>query len=178
MGHRMAADFKSLAVEITKLFWRQIARRSQKSGRYIKGSVKAEFAKHWNGGDQVGLAAVVEGHADARFGGVMNRLADVQATKSRLTQELHLAAKGLERQDVADITRFGLAELTASQLQFVVHQKNDVRGPMTHDETPSPSRPQLGRSAPVAWAWRSSRASNGERRKGPPARRPEISGFF
>ena len=61
------------------------------------------------------------------FCGKAKRLAYTQPAKAGLLDPLHLAAKFLDRQDVTYVAGFGLAELAARQLEFVIHQERDAR---------------------------------------------------
>ena len=53
MGHRMAADLKTLRVEISRLAGTEVTGRAQKSSREIEGCVEAKLAEHGRGGDKV-----------------------------------------------------------------------------------------------------------------------------
>src|ERR1019366_703398 len=125
VGHRMASDLETLRIELTYLAAIEVTGRVQKSSRGVEGGVEAELAEHGRGRDQVGLAAIVKRETDARLGRIMKRLANTQPAPAGLLHPRHLAAENFERQNVAHIARLGLAELSASELQFVVHQEND-----------------------------------------------------
>src|SRR6202795_99049 len=114
MRHRMAADLKTLRVEIAHLSGSKVTRRAQESSSEVEGCVEAELAEHWCGGDKIGLAAIVEGYTDARLGKIAKSFTDVQAAPAGFFDPRHLAAEGIERQNVAHIAGFGLGELTAS----------------------------------------------------------------
>src|SRR4029077_21049851 len=127
MCHRMAADLKTLHVEIAHLSGIKVTGRAQESSGEVEGCVEAELAEHGRGGDKIGLAAIVEGDTNARLGRIANSLANVQAARAGLFDPRHLAAESFEWHDVAYVAGLGLAELTASDLQFVVHQEHNVR---------------------------------------------------
>ena len=73
VGHRMAANFESLGIEVAKLFRGEIAGRSEESRGHIEGGMKIKPAKYGSGGDQVGFAAIVESNADTRLRGILPR---------------------------------------------------------------------------------------------------------
>src|ERR1700732_1784427 len=131
MRHRMAADLKTLRVEIARLDGTEVTRSAQESSGEVNGCVEAELAEHWCGGDKISLAAIVEGYTNARLGRIPKSFTDVQAAPAGFFDPRHLAAEGIERQNVAHIAGFGLGELTASDLQFVVHQEHNARGSHT-----------------------------------------------
>src|SRR6202163_2135700 len=126
MRHRMAADLKSLRVEIARLDGTEVTGSAHESSGEVKGCVEAELAEHWRGGDKISFAAIVEGDTNARFDGIAKSFADVQAAPARLFDPRHLAAEGFERQNVAHVAGLGLGELTASDLQLVVHQEHNA----------------------------------------------------
>src|ERR1039458_4591728 len=99
MRHRMAADLKALRAELARLFGIEVAGHSQKSSRQIESCVEAKFTKDGSGRDQVRLAAIVEGDADARLRWVTKRFADAQAAKAGLFDPLHLDTECFERQN-------------------------------------------------------------------------------
>src|SRR5216684_2580444 len=123
----MAADLKTLRVEIAHLSGGEVTRRAQESSSEVEGCVQAEFAEHGCGGDKIGLAAIVEGDTHARLGRIAKSFADIQAAPAGFFDPRHLAAEGFERQNVAYVAGFGLAELAASDLQFVIHQEHNAR---------------------------------------------------
>ena len=127
MRHRMAADLKTLRVEILHLAGTEVAGRAQESSGEVKGCVEAELAKHRRGGGKISFAAIVEGDTNARLGRIAKSFADVHSAPAEFFDPRHLAAEGIERQNVAHIAGLALGELTASNLQFVVHQEHDAR---------------------------------------------------
>src|ERR1700676_1277576 len=127
MRHRMAADLKTLCVELAHLVGAEVTGRAQESSSEVEGCIEAELAEHGRGGDKIGLAAIVEGNTNARLSRIANSLTDVQAAPAGLFDPCHLAAESFERQNVAHVAGLGLAELTASQLKLVVHQEHNAR---------------------------------------------------
>src|ERR1035438_3633843 len=161
----MAADLKTLRVEIAHLAGIEVTGRAQESGGEVEGCVEAELAEYGRGGDQVGLAAVVKGDTNAGLGRIANRFADVQAAPAGCFDPRHLAAEGFERQNVAHIAGLGLAELTASDLQFVIHQEHNARG--SHDVSEVRIACRRRSSANAGRAWRAAdRAGKGPPRAG------------
>src|SRR5580658_943828 len=126
MRHRMAADLETLSVKIAHLAGIEVTRCSQKSCGEIESCVEAELAKDGRGGDKVSLAAIVKGDTNTLPSRITQSLSNVQAVPARCFYPLHLSAENFKRQNVTHITRFGLAELAPSQLQFVVHQENNA----------------------------------------------------
>src|SRR6202140_428758 len=123
----MAADLKTLRIEVAYLSGIKVAGRAQESSGEVEGCVEAERAEHGRGGEKIGLAAIVEGDTNARLGRIAKSFADVQAAPAGFFDPRHLAAEGFERQNVAQVAGFGLGELAASDLQFVVHQEHNAR---------------------------------------------------
>src|SRR4030088_1136287 len=127
MRHRMATDLKTLRVELAHLVGAEVTGRAQESSSEVKGGIEAELAEHGRGGNKIGLAAIIEGDTNARLSRIANSLADVQAAPAGLFDPCHLAAESFERQNVAHVSGLGLAELTARDLQFVIHQEHNAR---------------------------------------------------
>src|SRR5438445_2662584 len=121
----MAADLKTLRVEILHLAGTVVTGRAQEASGEVKGCVEAERAEQGRGADEIGLAAIVEGDTNAWLGRIAKSFADVQAAPAGFFDPRHLAAEGFERQNIAHVTGLGLAELTASDLQLVVHQEHN-----------------------------------------------------
>ena len=126
MRHRMAADLKTLRIEVAYLRGIKVAGRAQESSGEVEGCVEAELAEQGRGAEKIGLAAIVEGDTNARLGRIAKSFADVQAAPSGLFDPRHLAAEGFERQNVAHVAGLGLAELTAIDLQLVIHQEHNA----------------------------------------------------
>src|SRR5208282_2924817 len=124
--HRMAADLETLRVKIAHLAGIEITGRAQESSGEVESCAEAELAKHGRSSDKVGLAAIVERDANAGFGRIAQRIANVQAAPAGFLHARHLGAKGVDRQNVAYVTGFGLAELTAREFQLVVHQEHNA----------------------------------------------------
>src|ERR1700688_2014340 len=120
MSHRMAGDLETLCVQVAYLISVEVAGRAEKSSGQVEGGVEAELTKHWSGGDKVGLAPIVKGDTDTRFGRIPDGFAYVQAAPARSYDPRHLAAESFDRQNVANIAGHGLAQFTARELQFVV----------------------------------------------------------
>src|SRR5260370_324809 len=125
--HRMAADLKTLRVELAHLAGIEVTGRAQESSGEVEGCVEAKLAEHRCGGDNVGLAAIVKGHTNARLRPIAQSFADIQASQAGFFHPRHLAAEGFERQNVAHVAWLGLAELAASELELVGHQEHNTR---------------------------------------------------
>src|ERR1700675_1560469 len=123
VGHRVAADLESLRIQFAHLMSVEVARSSKETGGEIEGSIEAEFAEHRGGGEQIGLAAIVKRNAHVAAGRIAKRLSDVNTSPVGFLELSHLPAKLLDGQDVPDVARVRLAQLSASKLQFVIHQE-------------------------------------------------------
>lgn len=66
--HRMAADLKTLRIEVAHLSGIKVTGRAQESSGEVEGCVEPRLAEHGYGGDKVGLAAIVKGDTNARLG--------------------------------------------------------------------------------------------------------------
>src|SRR5581483_3220642 len=75
MGHGMAANLKSQIAELSQLQRRQVAAFSKKSDRDVEGRSEIAFPEYGRCGNQVCLAAVIEGYRDSRIGRECERLA-------------------------------------------------------------------------------------------------------
>src|ERR1700721_1488492 len=125
MSHGVASNLKNLGVEFAYLVVIQISGFAKKPCCEVEGRIKSKFAKNWRGRDEIGFAAIVEGDAYARFGWIAKSFADVQAAPTGAFEPCHLLAEGFQGQNVAHVSRLGLAEFAASEFEFMVHQEND-----------------------------------------------------
>jgi hypothetical protein len=85
----------------------------------------SDVLQYGGSSDEISLATVIERDSDRFSGRIGEGLAYGQADPSVFTKPGHLGMKGLQRKDVAYVTRFGLDQRPAGQLQFVIHEKND-----------------------------------------------------
>src|SRR5258708_12133700 len=92
----MAADLKTLRVEILHLAGTEVTRRAQESSGEVEGCVEAERAEQGRGADEIGLATIVEGDTNARLARIANSFADVHAAPAAFFDPRPLPAEAFD----------------------------------------------------------------------------------
>ena len=128
----MTPNLESLRIEFAHLFRFEIAASAQEARSNVESRVEPKFAQHRRSSDQIGFASIVECDADAgtirMTVGILHGFAHAYTLPSRLFEPFHLLPEILDRENVAHVSRLGLAEFAPRQFQFVIHQENDARG--------------------------------------------------
>src|SRR5712691_394095 len=124
MRHGMAANFKPEMAQFLQLLRREIARSAKQSRGDIKRCFKPELPQQGRCSDKVGFAAVIKGDYNSRLSREVQSCTHAEASPAGIFQPCHLSSKIAYLQDVARITRSGLAKCTPEQFQLVIHQEN------------------------------------------------------
>lgn len=152
MGHGMATNLESKAVQFPELGVGEISALSKKTNGDIESGLESCVLEQGRRHDKVTLGAIVESDCNRMLAWRFHCLADIHPRPAGIAQPVYLEPKMRFGNNVAHVAGLRLAQSAAGQFQFVIHevdhagirrQKIFLNGAFTKSGTRMPNRARV-----------------------------------